>query len=217
MTRTSPLAAITVSTMATILILSYGVQPTTSFFLPSPSSISTTSAIEGCFHRTSLASGSHIINRNMPLHSMVEENVEEKDILEAPVPTQDKNGIYNLSTKEDHLALLATHPGKIIIIKAHAPWCRTCKRLEPKFIQLSKDPKYATLPLLFAQISVQHNQAYLKSLGTVALPSVLINVGTEGLVENFPCGPRKVPILKNKISQIVKSRVDSKTLKLKVA
>ena len=66
-------------------------------------------------------------------------------------------------------------------------------------------------------MSVQHNQAYMKSLGTVALPSVLINAGTEGLVENFPCGPRKVPILKKKITQIIKRKVDSKTHMLKVA
>ena len=56
----------------------------------------------------------------------------------------------------------------------------------------------------------------MKSLGTVALPSVLINAGNEGLVENFPCGPKKVPMLKKKITKIIKRKVDSKTLMLKV-
>jgi len=151
---------------------------------------------------------------------MVEENdVGEKDALEVTNGSseikQDKNGIYDLETKEDHIAMLANHPSKIIIMKFYAPWCRACKGLEPKFVQISKDPKYANLPLLFAQMSVQHNKAYIKSLGILALPSVHIYSGTEGLVENFPCGPSKVPVLKKKIAQVVNNKVDSKTLQLK--
>ena len=107
------------------------------------------------------------------------------------------------------------NPGKIIIMKAHAPWCQTCKRLAPKFVQLSRDPKYTNLPVIFAQMNVQHNKDYIRSLGTHALPSVLIHVGREGIVENFPCTPKKIFILKNKIAKIINSRVDAKTLKLK--
>ena len=107
------------------------------------------------------------------------------------------------------------NPGKIIIMKAYAPWCQTCKKLEPKFVQLSKDPKYANLPIIFAQMNVQHSKEYMKSLGTHALPSVLIHVGSEGIVENFPCTPKKISSLKNKIAKIVNSRIDSKTHKLK--
>jgi len=153
----------------------------------------------------------------MPLHSMVEENVDEKNALDAPVLKQDRNGLYDLLTKEDHLALLAANPGKIVIMKFYAPWCRACKGLEPKFVQISKDPKYEKLPLLFAQMSVQDNKAYIKSIGILALPSIHIYSGTEGLVENFPCGPSKVPVLKKKIAQVVNSKVDAKTLKLKAA
>jgi len=205
--------------MSMILILNYVVQPATSFVLISPTPILSSNTIQSCFHRSPLlACGSHIIHRSMsPLHLMVEDNVEEKNILESAVilPTQDINGIYDVSTKEDHLALLENNPGKIIIMKAHAPWCQTCKRLEPKFVQLSKDPKYTALPVIFAQMNVQHNKDYIRSLGTHALPSVLIHVGSEGIVENFPCAPKKISILKNKIAKIVNSRVDSKTLKLK--
>ena len=112
-------------------------------------------------------------------------------------------------------AFLEQNPDKIIVIKFYAPWCRACKGLEPKFIQVSKDPKYANLPIKFCQMSVQSNKEYIKALGILALPSVHILVGKEGLVENFPCGPSKVPILKKKIAQVVNARVDPKTMQLK--
>lgn len=223
MTRTLPLAAVTASAMVTMFNMG---QPTTAFVLPLRTSMSssTASAIKSCFHRSSLASDSHAISRRVALHSTVENveekdtvenNAEQKDTSEPPVLEQDKNGLYDLLTKEDHLALLAANPDKIIIMKFYAPWCRACKGLEPKFVQISKDSKYANLPLLFAQMSVQHNKEYVKSLGILALPSVHIYAGTEGLVENFPCGPSKVPVLKKKIAQVVNSKVDAKTYQLK--
>lgn len=68
----------------------------------------------------------------------------------------------------------------------------------------------------FAQLTVQNNKDYIKSLGILALPSVHIYASAEeGLVENFPCGPSKVPILKKKIAQVVNTRVDPDTFKLK--
>ena len=59
----------------------------------------------------------------------------------------------------------------------------------------------------------------------LALPSIHIYVSTatktsqegqkqKGLIENFPCGPRKVPLLKKKIAQVVNSHVDPETLEL---
>lgn len=90
------------------------------------------------------------------------------------------------------------------------------KGLEPKFVAVSKDEKYSNLPLLFAQMTVQDSKDYIKSLGILALPSVQIYTGTDGLVENFPCGPSKIPILKKKIAQVVNSNVDSNTLQLKL-
>lgn len=131
------------------------------------------------------------------------------------LPGVDEHGIYDIQSKEEHIALLNANPDKIIILKFFAPWCRACKGLEPKYIQISKDPKYEGLPLVFAQLSVAHNKDYIKSLGVLALPSVHIYSGAEGLVENFPCGPSKVPILKKKIAQVVNQKVDPATYKLK--
>lgn len=146
--------------------------------------------------------------------SLSETEMGKKDAVPVQLQ-QDKNGIYDLQGKEDHLALLEQNPGKIIILKFFAPWCRACKGLEPKFVQIAKDPKYESLPLIFAQLSVAHSKDYVKSLGVLALPSVHIYAGQEGLVENFPCGPSKVPVLKKKIAQVVNQKVDPDTYELK--
>jgi len=212
MTRAPLLASVTASVIATVLVHNNAGQQATAYVFPS--SMSTSNAANYRLQRSSVTDMSCFVGRRTALHSVVEENVE-KDTLDDSSPEKNQHGIYDLVTKENHIALLAANPGKIVIMKFYAPWCRACKGLEPKFIQISKDPKYAKLPLVFAQMSVQDNKEYIKSLGVLALPSVHIYAGIEGLVENFPCGPSKVPILKKKIAQVVNKKVDSKTLELK--
>jgi len=212
MTRTPLLTSVTASIIATVLIQNNFGQPATAYVLPS--SMSRSNAVKYRLHPSSITDTTGAIIGRTALHSAVEDNLE-RDALESSSPKKNDHGIYDLLTKEDHMALLAAHPGKVVIMKFYAPWCRACKGLEPKFIQISKDPKYAKLPLLFAQMSVQDNKDYIKSLGVLALPSVHIYAGVEGLVENFPCGPSKVPILKKKIAQVVNNKVDSDTLQLK--
>jgi hypothetical protein len=45
---------------------------------------------------------------------------------------------------------------------------------------------------------------------------VHIYAGSEGLIENFPCGPSKIPMLKRKIDEAVNAKVDPETLMLKL-
>mmetsp|Transcript_2866 Transcript_2866/g.4179 ORF Transcript_2866/g.4179 Transcript_2866/m.4179 type:complete len:530 (-) Transcript_2866:652-2241(-) len=81
---------------------------------------------------------------------------------------------------------------------------------------MAQDSKYKSFPIVFGQISIQNNKDYLKSLGILALPMIQIYGGSDGLVESFPCGPSKVPILKKKLLQVLKDRVDPDTLELRV-
>lgn len=113
-------------------------------------------------------------------------------------------------------AWLAANPDKLMVIKFYAPWCRACKTVGPKFVQIAKDPKYADIPIIFGQLSVQHNKAYVKQLGILALPSIQIYAGSEGLIENFPCGPSKIPMLKRKLTETINAKVDPDSLVLKL-
>lgn len=130
------------------------------------------------------------------------------------LPELGKDGLYKILNKEQHLAFLEANPDQILVIKFYAPWCRACKGLEPKFLKVTNDERYKDLPLVFADFSLQGNKDYVKSLGVLALPNILIYAGSDGLVENFPCGPSKVPILKKKIAMVVNDRVDPDTYKL---
>jgi len=130
-------------------------------------------------------------------------------------PKQLANGLFDIENADQHNAWLKANPDKLMAIKFYAPWCRACKSVEPKFIRISKDPKYADIPIIFGQISVQHNKAFVKALGILALPSIQIYAGSEGLIENFPCGPSKIPLLKRKLAEIINTKIDPKTLMLK--
>jgi len=141
---------------------------------------------------------------------------EEKEDEFPPFPEQLKNGIYEIQTPEQHAAWIAANPDKLMVIKFYAPWCRACKSVEPKYLQISKDKKYTDIPIIFGQLSVQHNKQFVKSLGIMALPSMQIYAGSEGLVENFPCGPSKIPMLKRKLTETINAKVDPTTFVLKV-
>ena len=138
----------------------------------------------------------------------------------APPLTQTHTCSFFLSHLLPHTnknsAWLKANPDKLMVIKFYAPWCRACKSVELKFVQISKDPTYANIPIVWGQLSVAHNKAYVKSLGIMALPSILIYAGSEGLIENFPCGPSKIPMLRRKIAETVNDKVDPDTLQLKV-
>jgi Ca2+-binding EF-hand superfamily protein/thiol-disulfide isomerase/thioredoxin len=106
------------------------------------------------------------------------------------------------------------NPDQLVVLKFFAPWCRACKGLEPKFLQIANDEKYQDLPIMWADLSIQHNKDFVKSLGVLALPSVQF-YANGGLVESFPCGPSKVPILKRKLAQFIDERVDLETKQIK--
>lgn len=130
------------------------------------------------------------------------------------LPTLGDDGVYHIENKQQHANFLAANSDKLIVMKVFAPWCRACKGLEPKYLAIVHSKVYENLPLVFCDLSIQHNKAFVKELGVLALPSIQFYVG-ESLVENFPCGPSKVPILKRKLAQLVNDNVDASTRQLK--
>lgn len=130
-------------------------------------------------------------------------------------PVKDQNGVYQIGNKEQHSAFLAANPDKLVVMKFYAPWCRACKGLAPKFLQVVNDEKYSGIPILWAELSVLHNKDFVKSLGVLALPSIHFYAGANGLIENFPCGPSKVPILKRKLVQFINDWVHPETMMVK--
>jgi calmodulin len=126
-------------------------------------------------------------------------------------PRDADTGVWNLSTPDDHEALMAASKEKLVILKVFAPWCRACKGLEPKFVQLSREFTTALdtvtpLPIEWASLTIQHNKAFVQRLGVLALPTIQFYVGGQ-LVDTFPCGPSKVPMLKRKLTALLADHV----------
>jgi len=118
------------------------------------------------------------------------------------------DGIYHCVDGEQHKAFLEETKDKLVILKVYAPWCRACKGLEPKFKQVSRDPNLKNIPIVFSSLSIQNNKDYVKTIGVLALPTVQFYLHGKKM-DNFPCGPSKVPILKRKLTKFVNDNVDS--------
>ena len=104
---------------------------------------------------------------------------------------------------------MAAHPDRLVVLKFYAPWCRACKGLAPRYKNIATTDVYQNA--VFAELNVQNNRDYVKALGVLALPNVHFYAGNQGLVENFPCGPSKLPILKRKLKEWLVTKVDQQT------
>lgn len=132
------------------------------------------------------------------------------------MPEMTNKGVYQIKSEEQYQNFRKAHPDKLVVIKFFASYCRACKALEPQFIAVKNDDQLANLPIVWAEYQSQRkNKELFQKLSVVALPTVQFYDGPRGLVENFPCGPAKIPLLKQKLAQFLNTRVDPDTLQLK--
>mmetsp|Transcript_21913 Transcript_21913/g.52142 ORF Transcript_21913/g.52142 Transcript_21913/m.52142 type:complete len:702 (+) Transcript_21913:176-2281(+) len=131
------------------------------------------------------------------------------------LPEFGADGMYHITNEAEYKAVLEHNKDKLIVLKVFAPWCKACKGLAPKFQGLIRDEKYKGLPIVWAELNIQGNKDFVKSIGVLALPTVQLYAGNGVKTDTFPCGPSKVPILKRKLVKLVNDHVDAKTRKLK--
>lgn len=140
---------------------------------------------------------------------------EETSDVDSGLPEFGADGLYHITNEDEYKALLEHNPDKLIVLKVFAPWCKACKGLAPKFQGLVRDEKYKNLPMIWADLNIQGNKDFVKSIGVLALPTVQLYAGGGVKTDTFPCGPSKVPILKRKLASLVNEHVDAKTRTLK--
>ena len=81
---------------------------------------------------------------------------------------------------------------------------------------MKEDEQLKDLPIVWAEFKSQRdNKELFRRLEVLSLPTVHFYDGVRGVVENFPCGPTRIPLLKKKLSRFLNSRVDPDTLLLK--
>jgi len=126
-----------------------------------------------------------------------------------------KNGMYQIQTEEEYRKLISAYPDKLIVVKFFASFCRSCKALAPKMMGVMKDQQLEGLPILWAEFQSQpSNKECFKRLGVITIPTVHFYDGNRGLVENFPCPPSKIGLLKKKLARFINTRVDANTRQL---
>jgi len=92
----------------------------------------------------------------------------------------------------------------LVVIKFYAPWCRACRGLEPKYKRLAME--YSTKRVVFYEMShkaitgLDGGVAFLQGLEVNVLPLVQFYAGGKR-VETFPCGPRKIELLREKLEK----------------
>jgi len=138
---------------------------------------------------------------------------EEED--NSGLPEFGADGLYHITNEAEYKAVLENNKDKLIVLKVFAPWCKACKGLAPKFQGLVRDEKYKNLPIVWADLNIQGNKDFVKSIGVLALPTVQLYTGNGVKTDTFPCGPSKVPVLKRKLIKLVNDNVDAKTRALK--
>jgi len=106
--------------------------------------------------------------------------------------------VSELSDGDDFQSMIESIPeGELRVIKFWAPWCRACKGLDPKFKRIAQ--LYPTFN--FYGLNWEENKVFCKTIGVNALP--LVKMFTcDGEVESFPCGPKKVEILRGKLDEL---------------
>ncbi|KAG7350003.1 cyclic nucleotide-binding protein [Nitzschia inconspicua] len=162
-------------------------------------------------------------------------------------------GIYQLTSEEEYRSFIHAHPDKLVVVKFYAAYCKACRSLAPKFLEVKDDPQLQNLPVVWAEFQTTKNSKELfRRLGVLTLPTVhfydggLLDVHDDGsgtyftpgtvspemtngqnddddataaltsnLIENFPCPPAKIKLLKKKLARFMNSRVDPTTLQLK--
>lgn len=133
------------------------------------------------------------------------------------MPDLSPKGVYQIRSEAQYNNFIEAHPDKLVVIKFYATYCQACRILEPKFIAVKRDSQLENMPIVWAEFPAQRNNRDLfqKQLRVLTLPTIHFYDGSRGLVENFSCGPAKIPLLKQKLARFLNSRVDPETFRLK--
>lgn len=103
-----------------------------------------------------------------------------------------------------------------MVLKFKATYCRACAAIEPEFLATKNEELLTDLPIVWAECTASaSNKAFFRRLGVLSLPTVHFYDGSNGLIENFACGPAKIPILRQKLVEFLTKRIDPVTRQLR--
>jgi thiol-disulfide isomerase/thioredoxin len=107
--------------------------------------------------------------------------------------------VLPVSGTQEFLTALETNADRLAVFKVYAPWCRSCKALEPKVRRLARE--FDDVSFFDMDYEDEENKAVCFRLGVSSMPTFLFYYGAAGLVDKFTCGPARADMLRAKIQQ----------------
>lgn len=74
------------------------------------------------------------------------------------MPTLGSDGIYRIISQSQLENFKAANSDKLVFLKFSSPICAACRMLKQKFQTLHRNPKFATAPVVFADIVISNNK-----------------------------------------------------------
>ena len=127
-----------------------------------------------------------------PLDGLLE---EKKQQTKGRQQQNQKPKITSISSAEEYLNFLVEDE-RLCMVKFYASWCKSCQKFGMQYEKIGKD---VGDDIRMAEVEYGANKELCKSLGIKKVPSVhFYSMGKK--VDGFPCGPKKIPMLMEKLS-----------------
>lgn len=100
---------------------------------------------------------------------------------------------------EEYLQTLRDNHDSLVVLKIFAPWCRSCRGLQPKVARLARE--YPNVK--FFKMDYERNKPLGYRLGVSSMPTFIFYHGAAGEIDKFSCGPLRAGIIREKIDQVL--------------
>lgn len=120
------------------------------------------------------------------------------EVQDAVVVTKPAEPVAPISGSAEFLAACQRSVERLVIIQVKAPWCRSCKALEPKVRRLAREFSN-DIYVYSMDFEDPENKPIAHQLGVKNMPTFMFFSGAYGLVEQFTCGPSRAAMLREKI------------------
>lgn len=116
----------------------------------------------------------------------------------APAAVAPVEPVIAISGSAEFLAACQRSVDRLVIVQVKAPWCRSCKALEPKVNRLAREFA-GDISVYAMNFEDAENKPIARQLGVKNMPTFMFFSGEYGLVEQFTCGPSRAAVLREKI------------------
>lgn len=105
------------------------------------------------------------------------------------------DSIQRVNGVEEYLKALEENKNRLVVLKVFAPWCRSCRALEPKVQRLAMEFQQVK----FLEMNYEENKQLCWRLGVSAMPTFIFYRGEEGEINKFSCGPKRGDVIREKL------------------